>query len=81
MEGSRGEVQDSGDHHKIMTMVRRLKCVGFPRGWQRSTVLSDFDSEQIIVWDIGAGPPMVRRLNVSGSEGLVAAGRPERFRL
>ena len=34
-----------------------------------------------IVWDIGAGPPMVRRLNVSGSEGLVAAGRPERFRL
>ena len=34
-----------------------------------------------IVWDIGAGPPMVRRLNVPGSEGLVPAARPKRFRL
>ena len=34
-----------------------------------------------IVWDIGAGPPMVRRSNVPGSEGLVPAARYQRFRL
>ena len=44
-----------------------------PRVWLESLGTSDFDS--------GPDPPMVRRSNVSGSEGLVPAARHQRFRL
>ena len=44
-----------------------------PRVWLESVGTSDFDS--------GPDPPMVRRSNVSGSEGLVPAARHQRFRL
>ena len=50
-----------------------FKCVGVPRVWLESLGTSDFDS--------GPDPPMVRRSNVSGSEGLVPAARHQRFRL
>ena len=44
-----------------------------PRVWLHPLGTSDLDS--------GPDPPMVRRSNVSGSEGLVAAARYQRFRL
>ena len=58
-----------------------IKCVGFSKGLVAVTRHKRFRLGATIVWDIGAGPPMVRRSNVSGSEGLVPAARYQRFRL
>ena len=54
-------------------MVRCSNVCRVPRVWLESVGTSDFDS--------GPDPPMVRRSNVSGSEGLVPAARHQRFRL
>jgi hypothetical protein len=53
--------------------VRCSNVCRVPRVWLESVGTSDFDS--------GPDPPMVRRSNVSCSEGLVPAARHQRFRL
>ena len=62
----------------ISTRARTLRWCAVqmcrvPRVWLESLGTSDFDS--------GPDPPMVRRSNVSCSEGLVPAARHQRFRL